>query len=139
MGPDDIFELTDERMTRFWITLDQAIRFVLASLAEMRGGEIFVPKLPSMKIVDLVAALVPECRVRTAGIRPGEKLHEEMMSLDESRHSVDRGDHFAILPEIRWRHQESLDGALLPEGFRYTSDGNDDWLDADRLRTLLGS
>jgi len=139
MQPGDPFQLTDERMTRFWITLDQAVSFVLASLAEMRGGEIFVPKLPSMKVTDLVAALAPKCCMTTTGIRPGEKLHEEMISQDDSRHTVDRGDHFAILPEIEWTHQERVDGEPLPHDFRYTSDANDDWLDAPRLRSLLGA
>lgn len=138
MNPSDDFNLTDVRMTRFWITLDQAVRFVLASLEEMRGGEIFVPKLPSMKITDLVAALAPQAKVHTTGIRPGEKLHEEMMSIDEVKHALDRGDHYAILPEIQWTHQERLEGEPLPNGFRYTSDGNDDWLDAQRLKTMLG-
>ncbi|HSG65104.1 MAG TPA: polysaccharide biosynthesis protein, partial [Gammaproteobacteria bacterium] len=139
MKPKDVFELTDARMTRFWITLDQAVRFVLASLQEMRGGEIFVPKLPSMKLTDLVQALAPDVEIRTIGIRPGEKLHEEMMSVDEVRHTIDRGDHYVIMPEIEWMHQERLDGEPIPEGFRYTSDSNDDWLDSDRLKTLLGA
>jgi UDP-N-acetylglucosamine 4,6-dehydratase len=139
MKPDDVFELTDARMTRFWITIDQAVRFVLASLQEMRGGEIFVPKLPSMKLTDLVEALAPGAEIRTIGIRPGEKLHEEMMSIDEVRHTLDRGDHYVIMPEIEWMHQERLAGEPIADGFRYTSDGNDDWLDADRLKTLLGA
>jgi len=135
--PGDEFQLTDERMTRFWITLDQAVRFVLASLQEMRGGEIFVPKLPTMKITDLVAALAPGARLKTVGIRPGEKLHEEMISADEARHTIDREDHFTILPEIEWMHQERLEGARLPEGFSYSSDNNNDWLTAERLNALL--
>lgn len=137
LKPGDEFQLTDERMTRFWITLDQAIRFVLASLQEMRGGEIFVPKLPSMKLTELVAALAPEARLSTMGIRPGEKLHEEMISVDEARHTIDRGDHYTILPEIEWTHQERLAGEQLPDEFRYASDNNDDWLDAERLGALL--
>lgn len=137
LKPGDDFQLTDERMTRFWITLEQAVRFVLASLQEMRGGEIFVPKLPSMKLTDLVAALAPQARLETVGIRPGEKLHEEMISVDEARHTVDRDDHYTILPEIEWTSQERLAGSQLPEGFRYSSDNNDDWLDAERLSDLL--
>jgi len=135
--PGETFHLTDPRMTRFWITLDQAVRFVMASLDEMRGGEIFVPKLPSMKLTDLIAALAPEVHLKTTGIRPGEKLHEEMISADESRRAVDRGDHYAVLPEIGWAHQERLRGTPLPDGFRYASDSNADWLDCERLRTLL--
>lgn len=137
LKPGDTFQLTDERMTRFWITLEQAVRFVLASLQEMRGGEIFVPKLPSMKLTDLVTAVAPQAQLETVGIRPGEKLHEEMISVDEARHAVDRGDHYTILPEIEWKHQEHLAGDQLPDGFRYSSDHNDDWLDAERLGAML--
>jgi UDP-N-acetylglucosamine 4,6-dehydratase/5-epimerase len=137
LAPGSTFNLTDPRMTRFWITLDQAVRFVLASLEEMRGGEIFVPKLPSMKVTDLLAAVAPHLEIKTTGIRPGEKLHEEMISLDESRRAVDRGDHFAILPEIAWTNQERLRGTQLPEGFRYASDSNDVWLDQGGLQALV--
>jgi UDP-N-acetylglucosamine 4,6-dehydratase/5-epimerase len=131
------FSLTDPRMTRFWITLDQAVRFVLASLDVMHGGEIFVPKLPSMRLTHLIEVLGPELNVRTTGIRPGEKLHEEMISVDEARSTIDRGDHFAILPQIDWTNQEKLAGEPVAPGFRYASDNNADWLDADRLRQLL--
>lgn len=131
------FHLTDARMTRFWITLGQAVRFVIASLDEMRGGEIFIPKLPSMRLADLVAAVAPHARVEESGIRPGEKLHEEMISLDEARRTVDRENHYVILPEIDWSYQELLKGTPVPDGFRYASDVNDDWLDANRLTALL--
>jgi UDP-N-acetylglucosamine 4,6-dehydratase/5-epimerase len=137
MQPGETFNLTDPRMTRFWITLDQAVRFVFASLEEMRGGEIFIPKLPSMKVTDIIQGLAPQLHVRTTGIRPGEKLHEEMISIEESRRAVDRGDHYAILPEIAWQHQERLEGKALPEGFRYASDSNDEWLDPETLRRRL--
>ena len=137
LKPGEDFHLTDERMTRFWITLDQAVKFVLASLDEMRGGEIFVPKLPSMKVTDLVTALAPGASLKIVGIRPGEKLHEEMISVDEARHTVDRDDHYTILPEIEWTHQERLEGKRLPEGFHYASDNNDDWLDSERLGAML--
>ena len=124
-------------MTRFWITLDQAVRFVLASLDAMHGGEIFVPKLPSMRLTDLVEALGPRLNVRVTGIRPGEKLHEEMISTDEARSTLDRGDHFAILPQIDWSHQQKLSGRSVGDGFRYASDNNDDWLDAAGLRRMF--
>lgn len=137
LQPGDTFQLTDERMTRFWITVNQGVRFVLASLDEMRGGEIFVPKLPSMKLTDLVAAMAPAAKIETVGIRPGEKLHEEMISVDEARRAVDRGDHYVILPEIVWSHQELVDGEPVPEGFRYASDVNDAWLDGQGLLALL--
>jgi UDP-N-acetylglucosamine 4,6-dehydratase/5-epimerase len=137
MRPGDTFNLTDPRMTRFWITLDQAVRFVLASLEEMRGGEIFIPKLPSMKVTDLVKTVAPGVDIATTGIRPGEKLHEEMLSPEESRRALDRGDHYAILPDIAWQDQELLEGDALPEGFRYASDSNDAWLDPETLRGRL--
>ena len=137
MQAGQTFNLTDPRMTRFWITLDQAVRFVFASIEEMRGGEIFIPKLPSMKVTDLIRAVAPHLTVKTTGIRPGEKLHEEMISAEESRRAVDRGDHYAILPEIAWQHQERLEGDALPEAFRYASDSNDEWLDPDTLRRRL--
>ena len=131
------FHLTDARMTRFWITPGQAVRFVIASLDQMRGGEIFIPKLPSMRLTDLVAALAPHAKVEQSGIRPGEKLHEEMISVDEARRAVDRENHYVILPEIDWSHQELLEGTPVPDGFRYASDVNDDWLDAKKLAALL--
>jgi len=137
LEPGATFYLTDARMTRFWITLSQAVRFVIASLDQMCGGEIFVPKLPSMKLTDLVATLAPDAKVEQSGIRPGEKLHEEMISLDEARRVVDRGDHYVILPEIDYSHQKLLEGAPVADGFRYASDVNDDWLDTDGLAALL--
>lgn len=137
LKPGDTFHMTDERMTRFWITINQGVHFVLASLDEMRGGEIFVPKLPSMRLTDLVSAMAPDAKIEVTGIRPGEKLHEEMISADEARRTVDRGDHYVILPEIIWSHQELMDGQPTPEGFRYASDLNDVWLDAQGLADLL--
>lgn len=137
LAPGDTFQLTDARMTRFWITLDQAVRFVLSSLDEMRAGEIFVPKLPSMKITDLVESLAPHAKVVETGIRPGEKLHEEMISVDEARRALDRGNHYVLLPDIDWLHQERLDGTPVPDGFRYASDVNEDWLDHEKLVRLL--
>ena len=131
------FHMTDARMTRFWITLTQAVRFTIASLDRMRGGEIFIPKLPSMRLADLIEAVAPHAEVTHSGVRPGEKLHEEMISLDEARRTVDRGNHFVILPDIIWSDQELLKGTPVPDGFRYASDVNDDWLDAKGLATLL--
>ena len=138
LAAGDSFDLTDPRMTRFWITLDQAVRFVLAALDQMHGGEIFVPKLPSMKLVDLVEAIAPHVKPGVSGIRPGEKLHEEMISVDEARHTIDRGDHYAVLPEIDWSGQQTLTGESLPADFRYASDSNEEWLDAAALRALIG-
>jgi len=133
-----VLPITDERMTRFWITLDQGVDFVLSSLDVMRGGEIFVPKIPSMRVTDLARAIAPEARVEIVGIRPGEKLHEEMISLDDARRTVDVGDRYVIQPEFGWWGNDHLDGRSLPEGFAYTSDRNDMWLDVDALRAMLG-
>ena len=131
--------VTDPRMTRFWISLSQGVQFVCASLERMHGGEIFVPKLPSMKIIDLAEALVPEAEVEITGIRPGEKLHEEMISDTAARHSLDMGDHYVIEPEMNWWRAPPHDGERLPDGFVYRSDRNDHWLSAAALRDLLGS
>lgn len=132
--------VTDERMTRFWITLDQAVQLVLTGLERMVGGEVFVPKIPSMRVVDLADAIAPGVPVDFTGIRPGEKLHEALLTTDEARHAVDAGDMFVVLPEHPWWSSTAAwaDGIPLPEGFAYTSDTNSDWLDVDQLRSLLG-
>jgi UDP-N-acetylglucosamine 4,6-dehydratase len=127
--------VTDARMTRFWITLDQAVALVLTAFREMKGGEIFVPKIPSMKVTDLARAINPECEIEVIGIRPGEKLHEEMISETDARRTVDMGAHYVIQPEFDW-FDASL-GEPLEEGFSYSSEINDDWLDVPRLRAML--
>ncbi len=137
LAPGAEFQLTDERMTRFWITVDQAVQFVIQVLGEMTGGEIFVRKIPSARITDLVAALAPGAKIEVVGMRPGEKLHEEMISTTEARRTLDRGDHFVICPDIRWVGQQSSHGEPVPDGFRYGSDRNDDWLDRDGIIALL--
>jgi UDP-N-acetylglucosamine 4,6-dehydratase len=134
--------ITDERMTRFWITLDQAVHFILGCLERMEGGELFVPKIPSMRITDLARAIAPECRLEVVGIRPGEKLHEVMIPEDEARHCAEFEDHFAILPahfgvdpaSYRQRHA----GRTCPEGFSYSSDRNTQWITVHELRRMLG-
>jgi len=128
--------ITDARMTRFWITLSQGIGLVTRAFKEMDGGEIFVPKIPSMNIVDLAKAIAPNCTIKVVGIRPGEKLHEEMISETDARRTVDMGDYFIIQPEFDW-YNRAADAKKLPDGFRYSSDVNDDWLDVDRLRKML--
>jgi UDP-N-acetylglucosamine 4,6-dehydratase/5-epimerase len=128
--------ITDARMTRFWVTLPQAVESVRASLARMHGGEIFVPKLPSMRIVDLAAAIAPDAKHEFVGIRPGEKLHEELIGETAARHSLDMGDHYVIQPEMDWWRGE-LDGKPLPAGFSYTSDTNSEWLTVSELRAML--
>jgi FlaA1/EpsC-like NDP-sugar epimerase len=135
--PTGTLTVTDERMTRFWITLEQAVEFVLQSIDQMRGGEIFVPKLPSMRVSDLAAAMAPECKIRVIGIRPGEKLHEVLLSEDEARHAINAPEKFIIQPELPfWSHEPGI-SSTLPDGFRYASDTNTEWLDVARMRLLL--
>ncbi|KYD19364.1 MAG: UDP-N-acetylglucosamine 4,6-dehydratase (inverting) [Caldibacillus debilis] len=130
--------ITDERMTRFWITLDQGVQFVIDSLRRMRGGEIFVPKIPSMRVLDLAEAIAPECEIEIVGIRPGEKLHEAMISEDDARHTLEFDTYYVIQPEFPWWSKEGLEGGKpLPEGFKYTSDTNTQWLTVEQLRKLV--
>jgi UDP-N-acetylglucosamine 4,6-dehydratase len=129
--------ITDERMTRFWITLDQGVDFVLSSLDVMRGGEIFVPKIPSMRVVDLAKAMAPDVRLDMVGIRPGEKLHEMMISIDDARTTVDLGDRYAIEPAFAEYRREPLNGPTPAEGFSYASDSNDEWLSGAALLAML--
>ena len=131
--------ITDERMTRFWITLNQGVDFVLSSLDLMRGGEIFVPKIPSMKMTDLAAAMAPGLPIRIIGIRPGEKLHEMMISADDARTTVDLGDRYAIEPAFVEFSREAYAKTRpqVAEGFSYASDTNDEWLSGEGLLALL--
>lgn len=134
--------LTDERMTRFWITLQQGVDFVLSSMGMMVGGEIFVPKIPSMRIVDLAKALAPDLTYHVVGIRPGEKLHEVMISEDDSRTAIELADRYVIEPMLEfWRggDYKELEGKPVPENFRYSSDTNDEWVSIDGLGDLLHS
>ena len=129
--------ITDERMTRFWITLDQGVEFVLRSLERMRGGEIFVPKIPSMRIMDLVKALAPECQTEIVGIRPGEKLHEVMVSVDDARQTLELDDHYVIQPQFPWWAADVADGKPCAEGFSFGSDSNTRWLTVEELRAMV--
>lgn len=131
--------ITDERMTRFWITLDQAVDLVLYGLEHMSGGEIFIPKIPSMRVSELAQAVAPGVPHEITGIRPGEKLHETLLTADESRHSVDAGDTYVILPEHPWRfnHPKWEAGTPMPDGFVYSSDDNDRWVTPEQLPQLL--
>ena len=129
--------VTDPRMTRFWITLEQGARFVIRCIEQMHGGEVFVPKIPAMNIMDLVKTVAPDCRVKYIGIRPGEKLHEVLISEDEARHTLEFDDMFVVQPAHPWWESGSLKGGRsLPEGFRYGSDNNSQWLNVDDLRVL---
>jgi UDP-N-acetylglucosamine 4,6-dehydratase len=130
--------LTDSRMTRFWITLDQGVRFVIRSIEQMHGGEIFVPKIPSMKLLDMAQAIAPDCQIDCVGIRPGEKLHEVLLSEDEARNAIERDDMFVIPPAQSWWRKESWKSdSSLPEGFLYSSDSNSQWLTAEDLYKLV--
>jgi len=131
--------ITDERMTRFWITLPQAVDFVLSSFEQMVGGEIFVPKIPSTKIVDIVEAVAPGCPTKIIGIRPGEKLHEEMVSEDDSRRTISLDDRFVITPVLSNLGSDNWDhlGERCPDGFSYRSNTNDKWLDVREIRKLV--
>jgi UDP-N-acetylglucosamine 4,6-dehydratase len=136
----DYLPITDERMTRFWITLRQGVDFVLSCLATAHGGEVFVPKIPSMKVVDLAHCLAPDLPHKIVGVRPGEKIHEVMVPEDNSRETVEFADRYVIQPAFNWwsRDNQGLEGArAVPEGFRYSSDNNGDWLDETRLRQLI--
>jgi UDP-N-acetylglucosamine 4,6-dehydratase len=133
-APTGTVTITDERMTRFWITLDQAVDFVLAALDSMGGGEIFVPKIPSMTVPDIAEALAPDAKIEITGIRPGEKLHEVMLTEDESRHSVEQAERFVILPEYASWPTVEHEGTTPEVGDRYASDNNPEWLGVDDLR-----
>ncbi|CAA7618666.1 UDP-N-acetylglucosamine 4,6-dehydratase (inverting) [Magnetospirillum sp. UT-4] len=131
--------ITDPRMTRFWITIQQGVDFVLSCLTTMRGGEVFVPKIPSMRMPDLARAMAPHLPQHTIGIRPGEKLHEVMITEDHARDTVELPDRYVIVPSPFFYTQGVLtDGALpVEDGFRYASDNNTEWLDTDGLMAML--
>jgi UDP-N-acetylglucosamine 4,6-dehydratase len=130
--------VTDPRMTRFWITLQQGVDFVLSCFSMMQGGEIFVPKIPSMKVMDLARTMGPDLGTHIIGIRPGEKLHEVMITEDDSRTTLELPDRFVIRPMIygEQRHYHP-DEKPVAENFHYTSENNRDWLDKEALRTML--
>jgi UDP-N-acetylglucosamine 4,6-dehydratase len=130
--------ITDPRMTRFWLTLEHGVRFVIGAIEQMQGGEIFVPKIPSMRLVDLAAAVAPGCSVETIGIRPGEKLHEVLLSEDEARNAVELDEMYIIKPlHPWWKIGNWMHARELPQGFRYTSDTNEQWLSHEQLQELI--
>ena len=128
--------ITDKRMTRFWITLDQAVQFVIASFDMMSGGELYVPRIPSMRIVDLAEAVAPGSPIEEIGIRPGEKLHEEMIAADDSRRTTRLEDRYVVSPVLAEWGFPGVRGEPLPDGFAYRSDTNDLWLSIEDLRRL---
>lgn len=134
------FPLTDEKMTRFWMTLEQSVEFVLIALEEAEGGEIFVPNIPSMKIIDLARAIVPGCRFKVIGIRPGEKINEVLISEDEARRTKVFGNLYTILPQFfekKGLHRKYEKYKSPREGFTYRSDNNDKWLTVDELQEMI--
>lgn len=139
----EFLPITDPRMTRFWITLEQGVRFVIRCLDNMGGGEIYIPRIPSMKVTDLVLAMAPDHPTRVVGIRPGEKLHETMVTEDDSLHTLEFEDCYMIRPVGVLKLEDAAHkfdgeaGRPVAEGFRYRSDLNDDWLNPDALGALL--
>ncbi|MDD5618133.1 MAG: UDP-N-acetylglucosamine 4,6-dehydratase (inverting) [Candidatus Omnitrophica bacterium] len=133
-----VLPITDPKMTRFWITLDQGVRFVIKSLKIMKGGEIFVPKMPSMNILDLAKAIAPECKIEVVGIRPGEKIHEVIISEDDARNTRDLKDCYVIRPAFRWINEYSYaKGEKVKSGFKYCSNDNKDMLTVNKLKEML--
>lgn len=135
-----VVPITDTRMTRFWITLEEGVNFVIKCMTEMKGGEVFTPKLPSMKIVDLAKAVCPGAKFKIIGIRAGEKLHETMVTSDEARSAVEKKDMFAIYPDASFGFDSTkkMSGKVLPESFEgYRSDTNDKWLSIPELKELI--
>ncbi|HVL68444.1 MAG TPA: UDP-N-acetylglucosamine 4,6-dehydratase (inverting) [Vicinamibacterales bacterium] len=132
--------VTDERMTRFWITLDQGVRFVMRCTEQMDGGEVFVPKIPSMRIVDLAREMAPECELRYTGIRPGEKLHELLVSEDEGRTTREFDDMYVVQPVFPWyRGEHWSKGRPVPESFEYSSETNTMWVTGEQLHAMIAS
>jgi len=131
--------ITDERMTRFWLTLEQGVRFVIRCVGQMLGGEVFVPKIPSMKIVDLAYALAPEAELEIVGIRPGEKLHEVLIHEDEARSAVELEDMYVVQPStaLWFGYEWQQRGAPLPDGYRYASNTNPKWLEIEQIREMV--
>jgi UDP-N-acetylglucosamine 4,6-dehydratase len=132
--------ITDKRMTRFWITLEHGVKFVMSCFVMMHGGEVFVPKIPSMKVVDLAKAMAPKLAHEEIGIRPGEKLHEVMVPEDDSRNTIELKDRFVIEPAFSWWSREPYlmsGGEPVVEGFRYSSDNNTEWLSGKELKEMI--
>ena len=131
------FPITDKRMTRFWITLEQAVEFVLESFEIMQGGELYVPRIPSMKIMDLARAINKDFKCEEVGIRPGEKLHEEMISPDDSRRTVELSNRYVVSPIFAEWGFTPPKGKAVKDGFTYRSDTNDLWLTIEELQKLI--
>ncbi|MAG10912.1 UDP-N-acetylglucosamine 4,6-dehydratase (inverting) [Candidatus Pacearchaeota archaeon] len=136
---EGVLPITDERMTRFWITLEDGVKFVVNSLRRMRGGEIFVPKIPSMRIVDLAKAIAPECEIKYIGIKPGEKLHESMIAADDARNVIEFEDYYIIQPQFDWWEKDyHVGGKSVSDTFQYVSNTNPKFLTIDDMVKLVG-
>lgn len=132
--------ITDKRMTRFWITLEQAVHFVLSSFDRMQGGELYVPKIPSIRIPELAEAVAPGAATHEIGVRPGEKLHEEMIAADDSRRTVDAGDRFIVEPSISgWGYERHADAVPVADGWSYHSGNNETFLTVEQIREMFES
>ncbi len=131
--------ITDYRMTRFWISLTQGVELVIKALEEASGGETFISKIPSFKITDLAEAMCPGCTLKEIGIRPGEKLHEIMVTVEDSHMTYEYDKHFIVYPQVMWndRQQINLSGKKVEEGFSYSSGNNTEWLSVEQIRELL--
>ena len=131
--------ITDYRMTRFWISLTQGVELVIKALEEATGGETFISKIPSFKITDLAKAMYPECPMKEVGIRPGEKLHEIMVTTEDSFMTYEYEKHFIVYPQVVWNDKQRINesGKKVPEGFSYSSDNNTEWLSVVDIRELL--
>ncbi len=134
------YPITDDRMTRFWISIEEGVKLVIHALENGQGGEIFIPKIPSMKMTDLVKVIDPEAGIKHIGIRPGEKLHETLVSNEEARHTVDIGKYYVILPEFVFRKDQTAKYDKMNKlgyEFSYSSDNNDEWIDGEDLKKLI--
>ncbi|MCF0226928.1 MAG: UDP-N-acetylglucosamine 4,6-dehydratase (inverting) [Methanobrevibacter sp.] len=130
--------ITDERMTRFWITLDEAVDTVIKAIDEAKGGELYIHKCPSFKVTDLAEAMLPGCEIEDIGIRPGEKLHEAMITSDDSRNAYEYDDYYIIYPELKFKDIEIKEGGkLVEDGFYYASNENKEWLTVEEIREAL--
>lgn len=131
--------ITDHRMTRFWISLEQGVELVIKALKEATGGETFISKIPSFKVTDLAEAMCPGCKTAEIGIRPGEKLHEVMVTVEDSSTTYEYNEHFIVYPQVTWneRQQINLSGQKVKEGFSYSSGSNTEWLSVEKIKELL--
>ena len=135
----DKLPITDYRMTRFWISLQQGVELVIKALEEATGGETFISKIPSFRITDLAQAMMPGCEMPEVGIREGEKLHEIMVTVEDAPHTYEYEKHFVVYPQVKWNNKQKMKegGKKVPEGFSYSSDNNTEWLSVEEIRELI--